>query len=45
LTVRFLLFFYNNKLRAHERKYSVYPSPEESTRKRLTEAPIQGINP
>ena len=26
-------------------KYSVYPSPEKSTGKRIAEAPIQGVNP
>jgi hypothetical protein len=36
---------YYKEVPAAARKYSVYPSPEESTRKRLPEAPIQGINP
>jgi hypothetical protein len=33
------------ELTRQECKYSAYPSQEKSTRKRLAEAPIQGIDP
>ena len=35
----------NRALALEKGKHSVYPSPEESIRKRLTKTPIQGVNP